>query len=528
VEDKLKKPLLLFALLMTLAIPSGLWAQQAAYSQTNLVSNTAGVANTTDTQLLNPWGISMFPGQDLWIANNNSGTSTLYDAQGNKDAALVVTIAGAAHNPNSNCSPGCPTGNVANGNGSSFGGGQFIFDTEDGIVASWTGASNTATVAFDNSASGAVYKGLALLNGTSLLAANFNSGRVDVLDRNFNLTSLSGSFTDPTLPAGFAPHGIHVIGNQIYVAYAMQDGAKHDATPGVGLGQVDIFDINGNFVKTFAAGGMLNAPWGVVATPATFGTFPNAILVGNFGDGTISAFDTTGKFLGQLTDSSNKVLVNPGLWDMVFGGGGPSGDPNTLYLTAGGGNQPNFPAGGSTTSVFASLVPAAAVGSPGFSLSLSAPSVTVMPGGSANLMIGASAVGGFNGQITLSCAALAGVTCVFSPATISPGSSASSSTLTISATSTPPATGYSLSGVAPLLPGLGLFGTVLATRKRKPLTRKSILWTSVLGVLLLVSMFALGCGSSSKGQTPASQVTLMVTGTSGSLSHSTPVTITIN
>ena len=124
-EDKLEKPLLLFALVMTLAISSGLGAQQAGYSQTNLVSNTARVANTTDTQLLNPWGISSFPGQDFWIANNNSGTSTLYDAQGNKDAALVVTIPGAAHNPNGNCSPGCPTGNVANGNGSSFGGGQF-------------------------------------------------------------------------------------------------------------------------------------------------------------------------------------------------------------------------------------------------------------------------------------------------------------------------------------------------------------------------------------------------------------------
>ena len=524
----MKKALLSFAILLTLATPSGMWAQQAGYSQTNLVSNTAGVANTTDTQLLNPWGISIFPGQDFWIANNNGGTSTLYDAQGNKDAALVVTIPGAAHNPNGNCSPGCPTGNVANGNGSSFGGGQFIFDTEDGIIAIWTGASNTATVGFDNSASGAVYKGLALLNGTSLLAANFNSGRVDVLDRNFNLTSLGGSFTDPSLPAGLAPHGIHVIGNQVYVAYAMQDGAKHDAMPGVGLGQVDIFDINGNFVKTFAAGGMLNAPWGVVATPATFGTFPNAILVGNFGDGTINAYDTTGKFLGQLTDSSNKTLVNPGLWDMVFGGGGPSGDPNTLYLTAGGGNQPNFPAGGSTTSVFSSLVPAAAVSGPGFSLNLSAQSVTVMPGGSASLMIGASAVGGFSGQIMLSCAAPAGVSCAFSPTTISPGSSASSSTLTISATSTPPASGYSMPGIATLLPGLGLFGTVLATRKRKPLTRKSILWTSVLGVLLLVSMFALGCGSSSKGQTPATQVTMTVTGTAGSLNHSTPVTININ
>src|SRR6266852_863039 len=527
-EDNVKKTFLLLGLLMTLGSASVLCAQQIGYSQTNLVSNAAGVANTTDTQLMNPWGISILPGQDFWIANNNSGTSTLYDAQGNKDTALVVTIPGAAHNPNGNCSPGCPTGTVSNSTGTYFGGGQFIFDTEDGLITNWTGASNTATVAFDNSASGAVYKGLALLNGASLLAANFNSGKVDVLDRNFNLTSLSGLFTAPTLPAGFAPHGIHVIGNQIFVAYAMQDAAKHDSTPGAGLGQVDIFDINGNFVKTFAAGGMLNAPWGVVATPATFGTFPNAILVGNFGDGTINAYDTTGKFLGQLTDSSNKVLVNPGLWDMVFGGGGPSGDPNTLYLTAGGGNQPNFPPGGSTTSVFASLVPAAAVGGPGFSLSLSAPSVTIMPGGSANLMIGASAVGGFNGQITLSCGALAGVTCAFSPTTISPGSSASSSTLTISATSTPPATGYSLSGMATLLPGLGLFGTVLATRKRKPLTRKSILWTSVLGVLLLVSMFALGCGSNSKGRTPASQVTMAVTGTAGSLSHSTPVTITIN
>src|SRR4029077_17368378 len=220
--------------------------------------------------------------------------------------------------------------------------------------------------------------------------------------RNFNLTSLSGSFVDPKLAPGFAPHGIHVIGNQIYVAYAMQDAAKHDAQPGAGLGQVDIFDTNGNFISTFvAAGGKLNAPWGVVATPATFGTFPNAILVGNLGDGTINAFDTTGKFLGQLTDSSDKVLVNPGLWDMTFGGGGPSGDPGTLYLTAGGSKQPNFPSGGSSTTVFASLVPAAAVAGPDFSLNLSAPSATVMAGGSTTLTISARAGGGFNRKIFL-------------------------------------------------------------------------------------------------------------------------------
>src|ERR1700691_5882216 len=456
-EDNLKKALVLFGLLMTLAVPSGLWAQQAGYSQTNLVSNAAGVAKTTDPQLWSPWGISILPGQDFWIANNNSGTSTLYDAQGSKNA-LVVTIPGATKNPNGNCSPGCPTGNVANTNGSYFGGGSFIFDTEDGIIANWTGGTS-AEVAFDNSASGAVYKGLALLNSTFLLAANFNSGKVDVLDRSFNPTSLSGSFTDPKLPSGLAPHGIHVIGNQIYVAYAMQDTAKHDAQPGAGLGQVDIFDMNGNFVSTFvAAGAQLNAPWGVVETPATFGAFPNAILVGNFGDGTINAFDTTGKFLGQLTDASNKVLTNPGLWDMAFGGGGPSGDANTLYLTAGGSNQPNFPSGGNTTAVFASLVPAAAATNANFSLALSAQTLAVMQGAAANLMVSASAVGGFNGQIALSCTAPSGLTCALNPSTISPGSSTASSTLTVSAASTPPPTGYSMVGMA-LLPGLGLFGS---------------------------------------------------------------------
>src|ERR1700677_3710388 len=333
--------LLLLAATVTLGISSSAQAQQTGFMQTNLVSNTAGAATTTDPQLLNPWGISFLPGQDFWISDNNSGTSTLYDDNGNKDTALVVTIPGATKNPNGSCNPGAPTGTVANA-GSGFGGGQFIFDTEDGLVAIWTGASNTATVAFDNSSSGAVYKGLALLNGSSLLAANFNSGKVDVLNNTFQLAPLTGSFTDPNLPAGYAPHGIHIINNQVYIAYAMQNAAKHNAMSGAGLGQVDIFDTNGNFVSTLVAAGAtnnLNAPWGVVEAPASFGTFGGDILVGNFGDGTMSAFDTTGKFVGQLTDSAGNVLVNPRLWDMVFGGGGgANNDPGhlgTLYFTAG-------------------------------------------------------------------------------------------------------------------------------------------------------------------------------------------------
>jgi uncharacterized protein (TIGR03118 family) len=536
-EDNVKNAFLSFGLLVTLTIPSGLRAQQAGYSQTNLVSNTAGVAATTDPQLLNPWGISVLPGQDFWIADNNSGVSTLYDQNGKKDTGLIVTIPGASSNPNGNCSPGCPTGTVANPNGTYFTGGSFIFDTEDGLIVYWNGSSNTGIVGKDNSASGAVYKGLALL-GTNLLAANFNSGKVDVYDSNFTLTSLGGTFTDPKLPAGFAPHGIHVIGNQVYVAYAMQDTPKHDAVPGAGAGQVDIFDANGNFVSTFvavAADNNLNAPWGVVEAPASFGTFAGDILVGNFGDGTISAFDTTGKFVGQLTNSSGKVLVNPGLWDMVFGGGGGAsnnpGVAGTLYLTAGGSaGQPNFPTGGSATAVFASLAPAAAAGA-GFSLDLSAMSTTVAPGGSASLMVSAAAVGGFNSQITLTCSAPAGLNCAFSPSTISPGSSAASSTLTISAVSTPPPTGYNAAGMFVLMPGLGLFGTLLTSRKRKLLARKSVQWASLMGLTLVISLFALGCSGSSnsnKPTTPASQqATVMVTGTSGSVSHSSSVTVTI-
>jgi uncharacterized protein (TIGR03118 family) len=532
-ENNLKQTFLLLLLLLTLAIPSGLWAQQAGYSQTNLVSNVAG-AKTTDPQLLNPWGIAFAPQQDFWIANNNSGTSTLYDNNGVKDTQLVVTIPGAASNPNGNCNPGCPTGIVNNGNGSAFGGGIFLFDTEDGLITSWNGTSNSATVAFDNSASGAVYKGLAL-TGTSLLAANFNSGKIDVYNQNFQLAP-AGSFINGTAsapPAGFAPHGIHVVNGMVYVAYAMQDTAKHDSVPGAGQGQVDIFDTNGNFVKTLVAAGTgnnLNAPWGVTIAPASFGTFAGAILVGNFGDGTISAFDTTGKFLGQLTNTAtpSTALVNPGLWDLVFGGGGASGDPGTLYITAGGSNQPNFPAGGSTTAVFAALSPAAAATGADFSLTLSAQSATITPGSTSNLTITAGAVGGFNGQISLTCTAPAGLTCALNPSTISPGSSASTSNLSITVAATPPSSGYSMLGMLALLPGLGLFGTVLTPRRKKFLTRKSSLWTGLLGLLLLVSVFALGCGSSRKTPAAGTQVNVTVTGTSGSLTHTSTVNVTIN
>ena len=493
-------------------------AQQSSYKQTNLVANTSGMANHTDPQLSNSWGIASFPGQPFWISDNNSGLSTLYDASGNKNS-LVVQIPSAKVNP---CNPGCPTGIVANGS-PDFGGALFLFDTEDGIMVSWSGGTQAQT-AFDNSVSGAVYKGLALASNNSgnfLLAANFRSGKIDVFDRNFNLTSLAGSFNDPNLPSGFAPHGVHVIGGQVYVAYALQDAAKHDPVNGPGNGFVDVFDENGNFVRRLASMGSLNSPWGVAMASATFGSFSHDILVGNFGDGSINAFDSgSGKFLGSLTDAGNNVLKNPGLWDLVFGQ--TPGDANTLYVTAGGANQ--------TSGLFASIVPAQAVTSGDFSFAVSSPTITVARGGSSRLTVSSGALGGFNNAITLSCSGLpAGVSCSFSPNSITPGSSTAMSSLRVSVSS-----GYAVAALMTWLPlsGAGLLGLVFGScgteGKSARRNLKSNLRVGALALMGMLLLVAAGCGMSSSQHTNNGATSFMVTGTSGTITHSVPVMLTIH
>jgi uncharacterized protein (TIGR03118 family) len=509
-----------FVLLALLGLATQGLAQQTSYQQTNLVANVAGVANHTDAQLSNPWGIAFIPGQTFWVSNNNGGTSTQYDAQGNK-MQPTVTIPSAAMNP---CSPGCPTGVVANSTLTNFNGALFIFDSEDGILAAWNGTGNATTVV-DNSAAGAVYKGLALVSaseGDFLLAANFRSGKIDVFDHNFHSAALAGSFTDPNLPAGMAPHGVHLVNNQVYVVYAMQDSAKHDPVPGAGSGVVDVFDLNGNFVKRFTAGGPLNAPWGLVQASANFGGFSNDILIGNFGDGTIQAYDSAGNAQGMLADSNQQPLANPGLWDLVVGANG-TGDPNTLYLTAGGSDQ--------TQGLFASIMPGQAVTKADFSLNLSASSATVSVGQSTSLAVSASGAGGFNSPISLSCSGQpVGVTCGFSPGSITPGSSAASSTLTIAVATTYVPMGYRLLGVMLAgLPGLGLIGFVLDTRHSYARAQgRSRTWVIAGAVLLLGLLLAgVGCGSnSSKSMVPVPQ-TLTVTGSGGGITHSAVLTLNV-
>ena len=512
------KKLMLQWMVGVCALAVSAFAQQSTYTQTNLVADQAGVANHTDAQLSNPWGISFIPGDVFWIANNNGGTSTTYDAAGNKQT-ITAGIPVAAHNP---CPQGCPTGTIANTVPTDFGGATFVFDTEDGTVSSWNGTAN-AVIKVDNSAAGAVYKGLALVSnaqGDFLLAANFNSGAIDVFDHNFVPATLSGgTFTDPSLPAGYAPHGVHVINNVVFVAYAMQDVAKHDPVLGDGLGLVDLFQTDGKFLhRAIDAGGKLDAPWGVVQASANFGSFSNDVLVGNFGDGTINAFDTNGNFLGQVKNSNNQLIAIPGLWDMVFGAGG-TGDPNTLYFTAGGSSQ--------THGLFGTLVPDAAAGVD-FGLQLSAPSATVTRGGSTTISIDAAASGGFNSSINLSCTGLpAGVTCAFNPAAITPGGTAANSQLTIAVGTTyvPPPSGYMVSG---MFLGMGLLGLVFGnSRKHQEGMRRSRLWALGSAVLLLgLLLGAVGCSNSSNHSAPPG-TNVMVVGTSGGISHSVPLTLKI-
>jgi uncharacterized protein (TIGR03118 family) len=340
------------SIIATLSVALLLGADPAAaqfYTQHNLVSDIPGLADHTDSSLVNSWGLVASTGSPFWVSNNGTATSTLYDGTGAKVALTNLACQCVIV-------PGAPTGVVFNGgagfvvtSGGASGPALFIFASEDGSISGWASnvppppISSQAIVAVPPSTA-AVYKGLAIASTTTgdfLYATNFRARTVDVFDHNF-AKQPPGMFVDPSIPEGYAPFGIQNIGGIIYVTYALQNAEKKDDVAGMGHGFVNAFDTSGNLIRRVASRGTLNSPWGLALSPADFGTFSNDLLVGNFGDGRIHAYDPTDilgnegyEHRGMLHSAGGPPLEIEGLWALRFGNGAAAGPMNTLFFTAG-------------------------------------------------------------------------------------------------------------------------------------------------------------------------------------------------
>lgn len=316
-----------------LSIPA--WA--VPFTATGLVTDNQALnpAQLTDPGLKNAWGMAYAPNGPFWVSSNGAGTSPLYSVdpatQATAKQGLTISIPG-----------GGVTGQVFNST-ASFNGNRFLFVSENGSVSGWrpalgtTGLINADTIApasTDN-----IYKGAAIGSVAGqdyLYAANFKAGTVDVYKGTTSAPALTGSFTDPSLPAGYAPFNVQNLNGSLYVTYALQDADKEDEVAGLGLGFVDRYNLNGDFAERVASGGTLNAPWAVATAPSSFGPMAGDLLVGNFGDGHINIYDpNTHAFLGQVLDASNKSLAVDGLWALSPGNDTLAGSSSLLYFTAG-------------------------------------------------------------------------------------------------------------------------------------------------------------------------------------------------
>ncbi len=326
------------------------------YVRDNLVSNDTNriPADHQDTQLVNPWGNAFAPGGPFWINENGEGLSALFAGDGTFSGPGPSAPSVIIPPPNGGTSPSKPTGIVSNATGQFklkapfTGAPAFIFATEDGTISAWNGAvgfPGPAQLEADNSnatcpdgSKGSIYKGLApgaTKSGVFIYATNFFCDTVDVFDGTFKQVTTSGNFKDPLIPAGYAPFGIQNILGNLVVTYAKQDEEKEDDDAGPGHGFVDVYDTNGNLIKRLMRGLPLNSPWGIALAPLNFGPLSGDLLIGNFGDGHINAFDLqSGQFRGTLNDRNNRPISIDGLWSLVFGGASKS-DPAELYFTSG-------------------------------------------------------------------------------------------------------------------------------------------------------------------------------------------------
>jgi len=314
-------------------------AAAISFSQLNLVTDdqTANSAQITDPALVNAWGLSYSPTGPFWVSDNDTHVSTIYNVNPATNittkAGLTVTIPGA----------GNVTGQVFNSNSANaFNQDLFLFVSEDGTISGWRSNLGTSAETLATGSSANIYKGVAeaAVSGNNYLyAANFKSGAIDVFkgtSTGLGTSDLAGSFSDPNLPSGYAPFNIQNLNDKLYVTYAEQDPNSPDEVAGAGKGLVSIFDTQGNFIERLASQGTLNAPWGLVIAPSSFGEFAGDLLVGNFGDGTINAFNLSNNhFDGQLKGSNGQPLSIDGLWALTLGNGGNAGSSQSIYFSAG-------------------------------------------------------------------------------------------------------------------------------------------------------------------------------------------------
>lgn len=332
-------PVPLSSLVIAVALAAAPIASHAVQvSVDNLVTDdpAANPAQITDAGLVNAWGISYSPTSPFWVSSNGGGTSTLYRVdpatQATTKVPLTVTIPGA----------GNVTGQVFNAGGAGqFNGNAFLFVSEDGTLSGWRGS--LGTTAEPLVAANGIFKGAAFatLGGNSYLyAADFGHGSIDVFKGNVGAANLTGSFTDSALPSGYVPFNVQALAGSLFVTYAKRDGSSTDETAGAGFGFVDRYDLQGNLIGRVASGGVLDAPWGLAIAPTSFGTLAGSLLVGNFGDGHINAYDlATDSFIGQLNGTDGKAIDIDGLWALSVGNDGSAGSSQSLYFTAGPGDE---------------------------------------------------------------------------------------------------------------------------------------------------------------------------------------------
>jgi uncharacterized protein (TIGR03118 family) len=310
-----------------------------AYNVRNLVSDGKVAAEHVDPNLVNAWGLVFNPTAFAWVADNGTGVSTLYDGDGNAQSLVVAipAVGGGTGVPDGIVYSGSATDFMV-GNGTTSAPARFIFATEDGQVCGWAPSVDLNNAICPVMPPDTVYKGIALATAGDgserLYVADFHNSKIDVYDATFTKITTMGSFTDPHMPPNFGPFGIAALNGMVYVSYTKQDAAKHDDEPGRGI--VDIYDTEGNFMGRGAAQAGLNSPWGMVIAPMDFGHFGGRLLVSNFGDGTISAYDASdGNFLGLVRNADGTKFVRKGLWGIQFGNGFLDQPTNTLFFTAG-------------------------------------------------------------------------------------------------------------------------------------------------------------------------------------------------